>query len=190
MAQGPDLAGLRQVKYGFSLQSRSLNEIRFTIFTKSLVQNNLNLDILPPIEEAALLHSWRAFLQVNLWTHVLDPIKWGWKATKHELLPSTSTAVQVPQELLNSTACKCSKGCRNVCGCRRQGMECSPISFNCRGASCTNVPEDIKNWLKLDAYVIISDVETVEELLDEDADNDFEQVQCLQLTSTKDAKVQ
>ncbi|GBM55166.1 hypothetical protein AVEN_225949-1 [Araneus ventricosus] len=84
--------------YGFYLQSSSLNKICFTIFTKPLVQNNFNLATLPLTEEATRLHLWRAFLQVNLWTgHVLDPIKWGWKATKDGLLPVTSTAVQAPQ---------------------------------------------------------------------------------------------
>ncbi|GBL86937.1 hypothetical protein AVEN_218677-1 [Araneus ventricosus] len=58
------------------------------------------------------------------------------------------------------------------------------------GWSCTNVPEDIKNGPKLDDDVIISDGEAVEELLGEDANNDFEEVQFLQLTSPKDAKVQ
>ncbi|GBO03560.1 hypothetical protein AVEN_222071-1 [Araneus ventricosus] len=52
--------------YGSSLKSSSLNEIRFTIFTKSLIQNNFNLATPPPIEEDARLHSWKAFLQVNL----------------------------------------------------------------------------------------------------------------------------
>ncbi|GBL81119.1 hypothetical protein AVEN_83180-1 [Araneus ventricosus] len=88
------------------------------------------------------------------------------------------------------TACKCSKGCRNACGCRKQRMKCSPICFNCRGSFCTNLPEDIKNRSKLDDDVIISDDEAFEELLDEDAENDFEQVQFLQLISSKDAKVQ
>ncbi|GBM90995.1 hypothetical protein AVEN_217462-1 [Araneus ventricosus] len=105
-------------------------------------------------------------------------------------LPFTSTAVQAPQELLNSIACKCCKGCRNACGCRKQRMKCSLICFNCRGTSCTNVPENIKKRPKLDDDVIIFDDEAVEELLDEDADKDFEQVQFLQLTSPKDAKVQ
>ncbi|GBM51027.1 hypothetical protein AVEN_201121-1 [Araneus ventricosus] len=82
------------------------------------------------------------------------------------------------------------KGCRNACGCRKKGMKCSPICFNCRGASCTNVPEDIKNRPNLDDGVIISDDVAVEELLDEDADNDFESEQFLQLTSPKGAKVQ
>ncbi|GBO12813.1 hypothetical protein AVEN_130600-1, partial [Araneus ventricosus] len=154
-------------------------------------QSNLNLANFPPIEEAALLQSWRTFLQANLWTgHVIDPIKWDWVTTKHGLLPFTSTAVQDPQELFDSTACKCSKGCKNACGCRRQRMKSSPICFNCRGASCTNVPEYIKNRPNLDEDVIISDDEAVEELLDEDANNDFEQVQILKLTSPKYAKVQ
>ncbi|GBN19397.1 hypothetical protein AVEN_17261-1 [Araneus ventricosus] len=82
--------------YGSSLQSNSLNEIRFTILTKSLVQNKLNLTTLPPIEEAE--DSWSAFLQINLRTrHVTGPIKWVWKAKKDVLLPFTSTAVQAPQ---------------------------------------------------------------------------------------------
>ncbi|GBL79365.1 hypothetical protein AVEN_92559-1 [Araneus ventricosus] len=44
-----------------------------------------------------------------------------------------------------------------------------------------------QNWKMVQ---LISDDEAVEELLDEGADNDFEQVQFLQLTSPKDAKVQ
>nr|GBL72739.1 hypothetical protein AVEN_8336-1 [Araneus ventricosus]GBL72838.1 hypothetical protein AVEN_72656-1 [Araneus ventricosus] len=62
--------------HGSFLQSSSLNEIRFTIFTKSLLQSNFNLTTFPPTEETARLHSRRTFLQVNLWTgHVLDRIK-------------------------------------------------------------------------------------------------------------------
>ncbi|GBM98720.1 hypothetical protein AVEN_57698-1 [Araneus ventricosus] len=95
--------------------------------------------------------------------------------------------MQTPQELLNSAGCKCSKGCRNACGYRKQGIKGSPICFNCRGASCTN---SIKNRPNLDDYVIISEDESVEELLDEDADNDFERKRVLQLTSPKGAKVQ
>ncbi|GBL73391.1 hypothetical protein AVEN_171668-1 [Araneus ventricosus] len=59
-----------------------------TIVSKAVeVQNQLNLATFPPIEETARLHSWRVFLQVNLWTgHVIDPIKWGWKATKHRFV--------------------------------------------------------------------------------------------------------
>ncbi|GBM47050.1 hypothetical protein AVEN_68370-1 [Araneus ventricosus] len=57
-------------------------------------------------------------------------------------------------------------------------------------ATCIMIPEDIKNRLNLDNYVIISDDEAVEELLDEDVDNDFEQEKFLQLTSPKGGKVQ
>ncbi|GBM47043.1 hypothetical protein AVEN_68364-1 [Araneus ventricosus] len=71
---------------------------------------------------------------------------------------------------------------RNVCGCRKQGIKCSPICFNCRFATCTIIPEYIKNRLNWDNDVIISDDEAVEELLDEDVDNDFEQEKFLQLT--------
>ncbi|GBM65784.1 hypothetical protein AVEN_129036-1 [Araneus ventricosus] len=144
-------------KYSCCSSSSSLNEIRFTIFTKSLVQNNLNLTTLPPIEEAARLHSWRAFLQVNLWTgHVIDQIKWGWKATKHGFLPFTSIAVQAPQELLHGTAANVPRHVGMLVG-----MKYSQICFSCRGASCTNEPEDIKNRPKLDDDVIISDDEAV-----------------------------
>ena len=176
---------------GSSLQSCSLNETRFTTFTKSLVRSSFNLAALPPTEEAARLHSWRAFLQINLWNgHALDPTQWGWKVTKHGLLPITSTAEQAPQELLNSTACKCSKGCRNTCGCRKQGMKCSSICFNCRGVSCTNAPEDIDDVPNLDDDDILPDDETVEQLLDDFADDDLQLEHNLQLTSPKRAKLQ
>ncbi|GBN35325.1 hypothetical protein AVEN_48309-1 [Araneus ventricosus] len=64
------------------------------------------------------------------------------------------------------------------------------LGIGARGASCTKVPEDIKNRPNLNDDVIIFDDEAVEELLDEDADNDFEQEQFLQLTSPKGLKVQ
>ncbi|GBN23093.1 hypothetical protein AVEN_137780-1 [Araneus ventricosus] len=56
------------------------------------------------------------------------------------------------------------------------------------GVSCTNVPEDIKNRQNLDDDEIISDDEAVEELLDEDADTDFEKEKFFQLTSPKSDK--
>ncbi|GBN10542.1 hypothetical protein AVEN_182674-1 [Araneus ventricosus] len=60
-----------------------------------------------------------------------------------------------PQELLNSTACKCSKGCTNDCGCKKKGKKCSPICFKCRGASGSNVPENIKNRSNLDDVLFL-----------------------------------
>ncbi|GBN36138.1 hypothetical protein AVEN_267150-1 [Araneus ventricosus] len=108
----------------------------------------------------------------------------GLEGNKAWVAPCNTTAVQGPQEFLNSTACK--YGCRKSCGSRKQGMKCSPICFSCISASYTNVPEDIKNRPNLCVCVeddlIITDDEVVEELLDEDADNDFEQEQFLKLT--------
>ncbi|CAG9761611.1 unnamed protein product [Ceutorhynchus assimilis] len=169
---------------GSLLRSSSLNEIRFKLFTKSLVQNNFNLATLPATEEAARLHSMRAFLQVNLWNgHDMDPVQWGWKITKHGLLPVPSTAEQAPQELLNNTACKCSKGCRNACGCRKQGMKCSPICYNCRGASCSNTPDEIIDDTNLmDDEVKLSDNDDeLDELPD---DEDLKVDQLIQSAST------
>ncbi|GBN66330.1 hypothetical protein AVEN_262008-1 [Araneus ventricosus] len=83
---------------------------------------------------------------------------------------SCSLSHEAPPELLNSTACKCPKGCINSCGCRKKGIKCSPISCNCRCASCTNVPEDIKNRPNLNDDVIISEDEDDEELFDEDSE--------------------
>ncbi|GBM46521.1 hypothetical protein AVEN_17913-1 [Araneus ventricosus] len=50
--------------------------------------------------------------------------------------------------------------------------------------------EDIKNRSNFNDDVIISDDEAVEQLLDEDADNDFEIEQFLQLTVPEGAKMQ
>ncbi|CAG9772311.1 unnamed protein product [Ceutorhynchus assimilis] len=142
------------------------------------------LATLPATEEAARLHSMRAFLQVNLWNgHDMDPVQWGWKITKHGLLPVPSTAEQAPQELLNNTACKCSKGCRNACGCRKQGMKCSPICYNCRGASCSNTPDEIIDDTNLmDDEVKLSDNDDeLDELPD---DEDLKVDQLIQSAST------
>ncbi|GBO36773.1 hypothetical protein AVEN_226991-1 [Araneus ventricosus] len=69
-----------------------------------------------------------------------------------------------------------------------QGMKYSRICLNFRGASSTNVPEDIKNRPNLDDDAIISDDKAVKELLDEDADNDFEQKQFCSSPHQKVAK--
>ncbi|GBL98448.1 hypothetical protein AVEN_187773-1 [Araneus ventricosus] len=113
----------------------------------------------------------------------------GMEGNKAWVAPFHINSRTSPTRTANSSACKCSKGCRNACGCRKQGMKCPPICFNYRVATCTIVPKDIKNRPKLDDDVIISHYEAVEELLDEDADNDFEQVQFLQLTSPKNVEV-
>ncbi|CAG9762758.1 unnamed protein product [Ceutorhynchus assimilis] len=126
-------------------------------------------------------------LLVNLWNgHDMDPVQWGWKITKHGLLPVPSTAEQAPQELLNNTACKCSKcskGCRNACGCRKQGMKCSPICYNCRGASCSNTPDEIIDDTNLmDDEVKLSDNDDeLDELPD---DEDLKVDQLIQSAST------
>ncbi|GBM20272.1 hypothetical protein AVEN_216684-1 [Araneus ventricosus] len=85
----------------------------------------------------------------------------GLEGNKAKVAPFHINSRTSPRRNAYSTAYKCSKGCRNACGCRKQRMKCSSICFNCRGALRTNVPENIKNRPKLDDDVIISDDEAV-----------------------------
>ncbi|GBN85832.1 hypothetical protein AVEN_247073-1 [Araneus ventricosus] len=76
---------------------KNSNELRFKLFQKSLVKNNLNLAFLPPTTAAACEHSLRAYLQVQLWRgFAKSPLDWGWKETKHGLF-SVITSNQILQ---------------------------------------------------------------------------------------------
>ncbi|KAJ8871511.1 hypothetical protein PR048_027833 [Dryococelus australis] len=78
--------------------------------------------------------------QVQVWkNNFLIPQQWGWKTTKHGLLPN---AIEQPQELLNKIVCTRRKGCRAACSCRKSGIKCLVICTQCKGHTCTNSPSE------------------------------------------------
>lgn len=129
--------------YGDKRTQTSLDSIRYDRFTKTITKTNINLASLPPTQAAARQHSLRTYHQVQMWLgRDNDPLKWGWKTTKDGLLPVTTSKEPAPPEVLKNVSCKCEKGCRGGCSCRKAGMKCSYICFECKGQSCTNTPDD------------------------------------------------
>jgi len=98
-----------------------------------------NLASLPPTQAAARHHSLRTYHQIQLWIgNEKNPLHWGWKISKYGLLPITTNKDPAPQSVLNTVSCKCTKRCKGSCSCRKLGMTCSSICFNCKGQACTN----------------------------------------------------
>jgi len=121
----------------------SLDKLRYQLFAKSLMKKSFNLASLPPTQAAARQHSLRTYHQIQMWIgNEKNPLDWGWKNTKYGLVPITTNKDAAPQSVLKKVSCKCAKGCRGSCSCRKLGMTCSNICFNCRGQSCTNCLKD------------------------------------------------
>uniref|UniRef100_A0A0K8SZB8 Tesmin/TSO1-like CXC domain-containing protein n=3 Tax=Lygus hesperus TaxID=30085 RepID=A0A0K8SZB8_LYGHE len=124
-------------------EGRTLDELRFSIFTKTLTKTAFDLTALPPTSTAAKQHFFRVYHQVQAWYgSELDPITWGWRRSAQGLLPVTTTKDPAPSEVLRAIACKCVQGCRGKCSCRKAGLKCSTICLNCRGQACSNAPTE------------------------------------------------
>ena len=133
------LAALYSSKQG----ETSLDTICYTMFSKSLSKTGFNLASLPPINAAAVQHSLRVYHQIQLWCgRDKDPLSWGWRTTNHGLLPITTSKEPAPAEVLNTVSCRCAKGCRGKCSCRKVSMKCSSICLNCKGQACSNAASE------------------------------------------------
>src|ERR1700761_7518186 len=106
----------------------SLDSLRFELFSKILVRNNFQLASLPHTNDAALQHSLRTYLQVQMWSgNPMEPLNWGWKKSDQRLLPVTTCKRPAPETLLKTLSCKCALGCKGGCSCRKAGIKCSTI---------------------------------------------------------------
>ncbi|GBM77632.1 hypothetical protein AVEN_34458-1 [Araneus ventricosus] len=116
----------------------SLNDYRYTCFTKSAYKGKFNITSLPPTEAAARQHSFRTCHQVQQWYgNEQNAEQWGWNRNKNGLIPVTTLEPRAPETLLKLISCKCKKGCRKACGCRKIELKCSVICTNCSG-TCVN----------------------------------------------------
>lgn len=130
--------------YG-SKKCDSLDKYRYQCFVKSITKSLPNLASLPPTKDAARLHSFRTYSQVQLWYgNEKSPLDWGWKNSKNGLMPIATSQDAAPQELLNLISCKCAKGCNTSCSCRKAGLRCSVMCALCQGKSCSNSLEVAK----------------------------------------------
>lgn len=138
--------------FGGGQDVKSLGDLRYKCFAKSVNKNKFNLATLPPTSAATEEHIFRTYLQVQIWLEKnIDATLWGWKQTSRGLEPITTTAEPAPESLLKTISCKCKGNCDNRCGCRKAGLKCSVVCQNCCGETCNNSSE-------------------IQELLDDDED--------------------
>lgn len=121
-------------------ECKSLGDLRYQCFVKTLSRSTFTLSSLPPTDAAARFHSLRTYLQVQKWLGIdLPPTDWGWKKTENGLAPIATNKDPAPPDLLNIISCKCLKGCMTAtCSCRKSGLKCSEICASCKGLSCSN----------------------------------------------------
>jgi len=126
--------------YGASVKETSINNHRYSCFTKSVGKGKpVKLNLLPPTFEAAQQHIFRVYYQIQKWLgNELNPLDWGWVMRDNMLWPKTTNQPPAPDCLLHMIFCNCTKGCGPLCGCRRLGLHCSAVCGYCQGLSCLN----------------------------------------------------
>lgn len=120
-----------------------MDELRYQCFSQSITKSLPNLATLPPTSDAARLHSFRTYHQIQKWYGNEKPAtEWGWQQeSKIGLLPIPMSQESAPLELLKLISCKCTKGCSTTCGCRKAGLVCSVLCKSCHGNSSSNAME-------------------------------------------------
>lgn len=129
--------------YGGNMETDSLDNLRYQLFTKSVAKPKFQLARLPPTKDAATHHVFRTYLQVQTWLgNDIVPSVWGWSLTRRGVVPIRTTRNAAPDNILNIVFCKCKKGCSNAaCSCKKAGLRCSTLCKNCSGHACENSPE-------------------------------------------------
>ena len=104
---------------------------------------------LPPTEDAARLHGFRAHYQIIKWLSLDEDnqaraIDWGWRLQDGQFVPIKSQLETAPPELCKVVRCKCSISKSNPCSsntgsCRRMGISCVLSCGYCHGIDCCNV---------------------------------------------------
>lgn len=108
--------------YGAPAEITSLNRYRYILFQRGAARNAANLKSLCPTEGAARQHSYRVYLQMQVWQgHTLSMSKWGWRKEKDMFSAVGTTEAPAPNTLLKKLYCSCQKGCAGGCGCRKLG---------------------------------------------------------------------
>ena len=129
--------------YGAPRTTSSLNKHRYHCFMKAVakcpIHTKLQLASLPPTSAAAKEHSMRVYHQVQQWLGCdIPPTEWGWDLVDGQLYPTLTRKRPAPDTLLNLISCNCKTECERRCGCRKAGIQCSPLCGQCRGGGCSN----------------------------------------------------
>ena len=123
-----------------------LNIHRFNTFQRKVANATtfVHPKDLPPTSNAAKYHSFRVYLQVQIWLGVnyskhLSPENWGWTVRDRVLYPITTDLPPAPDNILKVVKCGCKGDCASMrCTCRKNGIECSSACSGCKGLNCTN----------------------------------------------------
>ena len=68
---------------------------------------------LPPTDLSVLEHAKRVYLQCQLWSmnNNLNPLDWGWKVGKNDILEPTFTSRPlIPEKCFKKFSCGCKEG--------------------------------------------------------------------------------
>ncbi len=93
----------------------NLDALRYKRFLEKVMKSFKYVDAkdLPPTSASAKFHSLRVYYQVQEWrgeTGRLDPEKWGWEITNHQLMPVKTDMPPAPADLLRIFRCNCRTG--------------------------------------------------------------------------------
>ncbi|KYM99414.1 hypothetical protein ALC62_09846 [Cyphomyrmex costatus] len=138
--------------YKCNKEDVTLNQLRYQNYQAAAVKSSFKLEKLPPTEDAAKQHCYRAYYQLQTWLgNVLTATDWGWKKYEHGIMPEFTKKDLIPEMLLKTICCSCETGCNNKkCGCKKHGLKCTHLCTNCDSSEkCSNYEtksyEDLSN---------------------------------------------
>lgn len=123
-----------------------MNELRFIKYQDVTIKKSFKLENLPPTEEAAKQHCYRAYFYLQFCLgNKLRATEWGWKSQNNVLVPNLTDADLIPEKLLKTISCGCETTCdKRNCGCRKHGLKCTNLCSNCPDSEhCSNLEEKI-----------------------------------------------
>lgn len=157
--------------------TKSLAELRYELFARSVTKNKFNLACLPPTSGACEQHSLRTYCQVQSWLGIKKgPKDWGWTVAE-KLVPVTTLDSPAPPEILSIVSCKCKNICGKNCTCKKAALNCSAICDDCSGKPCTGViiveeTDELENEVTLENALTtcddLSDSDSISSLVFED----------------------
>ena len=120
----------------------NLNHLRYKMYSEAISKNTLEvkqIKALCPTSKAFAFHSYRVYLQMQVWLgNNLNPTCWGWQEKEGALSPIGIQEMS-PPDIATLISCSCKTGCKNrTCSCRKQDIECDIGCLNCTMNDCSN----------------------------------------------------
>jgi len=137
ISQARDLLVAVYTRKDDDFKESGLDELRVHKF---LNNKSTLLKLLPPTEDAFLLHVKRAALAtlMDKTSHIARPElgpyeDYGWSQADDKLAPVPSTKPAWPEQMTKNISCGCTKGCNRNCSCNKKGIPCY-IGCRCQGS--------------------------------------------------------